>query len=70
MLPHQGNCAQTPGSFAGNDFDGPAAHSGPTLSQLAAPVGSAKVVPTGATTGGLDEIRFIAPVPAGTRTTD
>jgi acyl dehydratase len=67
MLPHQGNSTRTPGRFVSNDCNGPAAHGVPTLSQPAAPVGLAEVVPTGTTSHGLDKIRIIAPVPAGKR---
>ena len=53
-------------------FGGPVAHGFLTLSLLAAAVGSAGVVPAdakGALNYGLDNIRFIAPVPAGERIT-
>jgi acyl dehydratase len=53
-------------------FGGPVAHGFLTLSLLAAAVGSAGVVPAdakGALNYGLDNIRFIAPVPAGKRIT-
>jgi acyl dehydratase len=53
-------------------FGGPVAHGFLTLSLLAAAVGSAGVVPAdakGALNYGLDNIRFIAPVPAGKRVT-
>jgi acyl dehydratase len=51
-------------------FGGPVAHGFLTLSLLAAAVASAGVVPAdakGALNYGLDNIRFIAPVPAGKR---
>jgi acyl dehydratase len=53
-------------------FGGPVAHGFLTLSLLAAAVGSAGIVPAdakGALNYGLDNIRFIAPVPAGKRVT-
>jgi len=55
---------------AESPFGGPVAHGFLTLSLLAAAVGSAGVVPAdarGAINYGLDNIRFIAPVPAGKR---
>jgi acyl dehydratase len=55
---------------AESPFGGPVAHGFLTLSLLAAAVGSAGIVPVdakGAINYGLDKIRFIAPVPAGTR---
>jgi acyl dehydratase len=57
---------------AESPFGGPVAHGFLTLSLLAAAVGSAGVVPAdakGAINYGLDNIRFIAPVLAGTRVT-
>ena len=57
---------------AESPFGGPVAHGFLTLSLLAAAVGSAGVVPAdakGAINYGLDNIRFIAPVPAGKRVT-
>jgi acyl dehydratase len=55
---------------AESPFGGPVAHGFLILSLLAAAVGSAGVVPSdakGAINYGLDNIRFIAPVPAGNR---
>lgn len=55
---------------AESPFGSPVAHGFLTLSLLAAAVGSAGVVPadaTGAINYGLDNVRFIAPVPAGKR---
>jgi acyl dehydratase len=55
---------------AESPFGGPVAHGFLTLSLLAAAVGSVGVVPAdakGAINYGLDNIRFIAPVPAGKR---
>ena len=55
---------------AESPFGGPVAHGFLTLSLLAATVGSVGVVPgdaKGAINYGLDNIRFIAPVPAGKR---
>jgi acyl dehydratase len=57
---------------AESPFDDPVAHGFLTLSLLAAAVGSAGVVPgdaKGAINYGLDNVRFIAPVPAGKRVT-
>ena len=57
---------------AESPFGGPVAHGFLTLSLLAAAVGSAGVVPgdaKGAINYGLDNVRFIAPVPAGKRVT-
>lgn len=55
---------------AESPFGGPVAHGFLTLALLAAAVGTAGVVPAdakGAINYGLDNIRFIAPVPAGER---
>jgi acyl dehydratase len=57
---------------AESPFGGPVAHGFLTLSLLAAAVATAGVVPAdakGAINYGLDNIRFIAPVPAGKRVT-
>lgn len=69
---HQWIHVDVPKARAHSPFGGPVAHGFLTLSLLAAAVQEAGIVPTdaqGAINYGLDNIRFIAPVPADAQVT-